>query len=129
MQASLTSSEISILMNTPLASYFAELLGMYSLNQGHKFEVQHSVLIDSGFREYHAFTLEGIHDGELEISFSLYRNKMVNGQPDDYNPIQVEFLRDGENVEHEQLYLQQWAEPLKQIKAELFKNTFPEVEV
>ena len=94
MQASLTSSEISILMNTPLASYFAELLGMYSLNQGHKFEVQHSVLIDSGFREYHAFTLEGMHDGELEISFSLYRNKMVNGQPDNYNPIQVEFLRD-----------------------------------
>lgn len=129
MEAVLTSSEISILMNTPLASDFAELLGMYSLNQGHKLEWQNSVGIENGFREYHAFALEGMYEGDLQISFSLYRNKMVKGEPDHYDPLEVEFLRDGENVEHEQLYLQQWAEPLKQIKAELFKNTFPEVEV
>ena len=78
------------------------------------------VLLDSVVKHELASSAYNKRRQSCETAAAAIRN---NNHPE------VEFLRDGENVEHEQLYLQQWAEPLKQIKAELFKNTFPEVEV
>ncbi len=106
---------------------FAELLGTYSLKQVNKLEWIESVSIKNAMREYHAFVLEGgCYGDEYQISFSLYRDKKVNGEADEYESMTVEFLYDGANIESEQDFIAYWSNVLEPIKADLFKNTFPE---
>lgn len=117
------------IIQTPAAEFIAALLGTYTLQQANTLEWIHSVSIDHGFREYHAFTLEGgCYGDEYQLSFSLYRNKKTNGDKDSYESMVVEFLHNGANVENEQVFLTPWAEVLEQIKADLFNNSFPKVE-
>lgn len=118
------------ILQTSVTDAFVELLGAYSLKQANTLQWIHSVAIDHGFREYHAFTLEGSFYGdEYQVSFSLYRNKNTNGDKDSYEPMVIEFLLDGANIENEGFYLTHWGEVLDQIKADLFKNSFPDVEL
>ena len=113
-----------------LVGAFAALLQTYSHQHGNKLELIDSVVNDHGFREYHAFCLEDEYQGtNLSISFSFYRSKKTNGDKDEYEPMMVEFLQDNTSIDNEMLFLTQWAEALDLIKADLFKNSFPDVEL
>ena len=113
-----------------LVGAFAALLQTYSPQQRNKLELIDSVVNDHGFREYHAFCLEDEYQmGDLRISFSLYSNKKTNGDKDEYQPMMVEFIHNDTGIENEALFLTHWAETLDQIKADLFKNSFPDVEL
>lgn len=116
------------LQGIEFAPDFADLLQSFGFNA--VLELVDSVSIEKAFREYHSYTLESEYSGEdLQIVFSMYINNKVDGTTNDYQPMAVEFLRNGEKVANENLFIVQWNSALSLIKADLFKNTFPDAEL
>lgn len=118
---------VGSVLQTLLANTLAALLGNYTFSQKNALEQVDSVVSEHGFREYHAYCLESQYQGDdLRISFSLYRDKKTNGEKDEYDPMEVEFLLGGANIEDEKVFLTHWVGTLEQIKADLFSNSFPD---